>query len=103
MQTTFTKENGKLVIAIEGRLDTVTSQELSEQLDKTDYTNLDVNLDFTNVEYISSAGLRLIVALQKKLKETGNQLTIQNPNKVVSEIFKVAGFNKVLNIIWNLQ
>ncbi|MBQ7645702.1 MAG: STAS domain-containing protein, partial [Clostridia bacterium] len=49
--------------------------------------------------YISSAGLRLLVALQKQVKADGKQLTLRNPNKVVKEVFSVAGFNKAFNIV----
>ena len=99
MQSTINKENGVLNIAVSGRLDTVTSAELKEKLDQVDYENVDIDFDFANVEYISSAGLRLVIALQKQTTETGNKLVIKNINKVVAEVFKVSGLNKVLTVI----
>lgn len=99
MQSTIKKENGVLYVAVTGRLDTVTSAELNEKLDQIGFENVDIDFDFAEVEYISSAGLRLILALQKQTTETNNTLTIRNINKVVAEIFKVAGFNKALNIV----
>ena len=99
MQSTIKKENGLLNVAVTGRLDTVTSAELNEKLEQIGIENVDIDFDFSSVEYISSAGLRLILALQKQTAETGNTLTIRNINKVVAEIFKVAGFNKALNIV----
>ena len=99
MQSTVKKENGTLYIAVSGRLDTVTSAELKAKLEEEGYENVDIDFDFTEVEYISSAGLRLVLALQKQATETGNKLVIRNINKVVAEIFRVSGFNKALNIV----
>ena len=99
MESTIRKEDGVLYIAVKGRLDTVTSAELSAKLEEEDCENVDIDFDFSEVEYISSAGLRLVVALQKKATDCGKELVIRNINKVVAEIFKVAGFNKVLNIV----
>ena len=99
MESTFKKENGTLTAVISGRLDTLTSQELKEALDKEGCENVDIELDFTDVEYISSAGLRLLLALQRQVMETNNKLVIRNINKVVAEVFKVAGFNKTFTIL----
>ena len=99
MELTIKKENGVLSIAGNGRLDTVTSAELNAKLEETGYEDVDIDFDFTGIEYISSAGLRLILALQKQADETGNKLVIRNINKVVAEIFRVAGFNKSLTIV----
>lgn len=99
MESVIKKENGVLTIAVTGRLDTVTSAELKTKLDAEGFDNVDIDFDFTGVEYISSAGLRLILALQKQVTETSNKFVIRNINKVVAEIFKVAGFDKALNIV----
>jgi len=99
MQSTIKKENGTLFIAVEGRLDTVTSADLMAKLEETGFDNVDIDFDFTGIEYISSAGLRLVLALKKQAAEAGKDLVIRNINKVVAEIFKVAGFNKALHIV----
>jgi len=99
MESTLKKENGTLYVSISGRLDTVTSQELKEKLENEGYENVDIDLDFKDVEYISSAGLRLLLALQRQVMETDNKLVIRNVNKVVTEIFSVAGFNKSFTIL----
>ena len=99
METNITKENGVLKIGVTGRLDTVTSLELKNELEKFDVKGVDIDFDFQNVEYISSAGLRLLLALQKQVMETNNKMVIRNVNKVVAGIFSVAGFNKTLNIV----
>lgn len=97
MECTIKREE-KLIVEIHGRLDTVTSTELKDKLAEEDLTDCDIDLDFTDVEYISSAGLRLLVALQKQTKASGHQLVIRHINNVVNEIFHVAGFHKTLHI-----
>ena len=95
----ITKDESKAIAAISGRLDTVTSAELKAKLEEAEVSSYDLELDFTEVEYISSAGLRLLVLLQKQAIEGGHTLVIKNINNVVREVFKVAGFNKTLTII----
>jgi anti-sigma B factor antagonist len=99
MQSTINKDNGVLTIAVEGRLDTVTSAELKAKLDEIGFEDVDIDFDFSGVAYISSAGLRLVVALQKQALEGGKTLVIRNINKVVAEVFKVSGFDKALHIV----
>ena len=99
MEAIITKEGTQVTVQITGRLDTVTSEELKRQLADADIAGCDLELDFTGVEYISSAGLRLLVALQKQAVSTGNKLVVKNINRVVQEIFKVAGFNKAITVI----
>nr|MBQ6242322.1 STAS domain-containing protein [Lachnospiraceae bacterium] len=99
MEAIITKEGTQVTVQITGRLDTVTSEELKRRLADADIAGCDLELDFTGVEYISSAGLRLLVALQKQAVSTGNKLVVKNINRVVQEIFKVAGFNKAITVI----
>ena len=98
MNITKTVENGTLIIALEGRLDTVTSQELGEAVPQSERANLDILLDFEKLEYISSAGLRLLIVFKKDAQATNNKLTIKNCNAVIKEIFSVTGFDKILKI-----
>ena len=92
-------ENGTLFIALEGRLDTVTSQELSNELPLEKRQNLDLDLDFAKLQYVSSAGLRLLILFKKEAQATNNKMVIRNINDVVKEIFSVTGFDKILKII----
>ena len=55
-------------------------------------------LDFTDLEYISSAGLRVLISTQKKLKNDDIPMAIKNVNDIVNEIFRMSGFDKILNI-----
>ena len=90
-----------LTVKVEGRIDTLTSQELEESL-KEDIENISsLTLDFEALEYISSAGLRVLISTQKKLKANDMQLTIINVNDTIKEIFRMSGFDKILTIRWD--
>lgn len=99
MNVSTKSENGTLFIELEGRLDTVTSQQLSETLPNEARANLDLDLNFEKLEYVSSAGLRLLVLFKKEAQATNNKMVIRNINAVVKEIFSVTGFDKILKII----
>ena len=87
----------KLVFALSGRLDTTTSPELEAKLNSENVSE-DLVLDFKDLEYISSAGLRVLLVLKKKLEALGKSLEIVNINDVVKEVFNVTGFVNILNI-----
>ena len=91
--------NGKeLTIEIEERIDTVTAPKFENEIND-EIGNFDsLILDFTNLEYISSAGLRVLIATQKKLKPEDIPMVIKNVNDTISEIFRMSGFDKILKI-----
>lgn len=88
----------ELTLYIEGRIDTLTSQDLEKEINDEMGNFESLILDFTDVEYISSAGLRVLIATQKKLKEDDIPFVIKNVNDTVNEIFKMSGFDKILKI-----
>lgn len=92
-------EGSTLFIDLEGRLDTVTSKELGDLLPNEKRRNLDLDLNFEKLEYISSAGLRILVVFKKEAQATNNKMVIRNINAVVKEVFAVSGFDKILKII----
>ena len=90
--------NKELTLTIEGRVDTITSQDLDKQIND-ELGNFDyLILDLTDLEYISSAGLRVLIATGKKLTTKNIPFVIRNANESVNEIFKKSGFNKILKI-----
>jgi len=92
------KHEQNLTIALKGRLDTITSADLDTAF-KNEVVNEDlVVFDFTEVEYISSAGLRVILAIKKSLEANNKHLEIHNINDVVKEVFTVTGFINILTI-----
>ena len=96
---TITKNmNGTaLEIALEGRLDTMTAPELEAEL-KDSYNSAEsITLDFGKLEYISSAGLRVLLAAHKAMSTKGG-IKITNVNEIVREVFDVTGFADILTI-----
>jgi len=88
----------QLVFALNGRLDTVTSKDLLDAFEKEDKQESLVIVDMKELEYISSAGLRALLAMKKELVANGKQLEIHNLNNICLEVFKVTGFQNVLTI-----
>ena len=87
----------ELVIALEGRLDTTTAPQLDEDL-KTSLNGVqDLVFDFAKLEYISSAGLRVLLSAQKVMNKQGS-MVIKNVNEEIHEIFEVTGFVDILTI-----
>ncbi|MBQ6183889.1 MAG: STAS domain-containing protein [Clostridia bacterium] len=99
MEAIIKKENGTLYLKPSGRLDTVNSADLKAKIDPVGADGVDIDFDFTEVDYISSAGLRLLVALHKQTAACGKKLIIRNPGRVVREVFAVSGFNKTFTIV----
>ncbi len=88
---------GKLIINLEGRLDTTTAPQLEAEL-KTSLNNMTVlEFDFSGLEYVSSAGLRVILAAQKVMNKQG-QMIIKNVNDTIMEVFEITGFVDILSI-----
>ena len=91
------KNADELVLEITGRLDTITAP----ALDKTINENLgeikSLILDCKNLEYISSAGLRVLLSAQKKLHQNGT-MKLKNVREEVMEVFEITGFVDILTI-----
>lgn len=92
------KYNGdELTMTVEGRIDTITSQILDKQINDELGKFTSFTIDFSDVEYISSAGLRVLISAQKKLDGDAS-MRIVNVSDVVNEIFTMSGFDKILKI-----
>lgn len=92
------KHEDKMVVSLKGRLDTVTSLEFNEKLNKEEIKERVVIVDMKELEYISSAGLRALLALKKSLVAKGKELEIHNLNAICEEVFKVTGFINILTV-----
>ena len=92
-----TMEGNKLAVALEGRLDTTTAPALEEELWGALTGIQEIDFDFSALEYISSAGLRVLLSAQKKLAGDG-RVVIRNANELVMEVFEVTGFVDILTI-----
>ena len=92
-----TIENGKAILTPAGRLDTVTAPEMEGVIKGLLQTVNDLILDFAQLDYISSAGLRVLLSTQKAIAEKG-KMKITNVNDTIMEIFDVTGFSDILTI-----
>ena len=86
-----------LMVALEGRLDTTTAPKLEEKLRGSVDGVSRLVFDLAKLEYISSAGLRVLLAMQKLMNPQG-EMMLQNVNEAVMEVFEVTGFSDILSI-----
>ena len=93
-----TIEDGKGIFALEGRLDTVTAPKLEKEL-KDSFAELsELTLDFAGLEYISSAGLRVLLEAHMNMMLNEANMKVIHVNKTIMDIFEVTGFSGVLTI-----
>ena len=97
MNINIEKTNGATVIALEGRLDTTTAPELEKAINDEGEVLKSLVLDFKGVDYISSAGLRVLLTAQKKMNVQGS-MELTNVSEAVMDIFEMTGFADILVI-----
>lgn len=97
MEISWVLDNGTIIFSLTGRLDTLTAPDLEKEIQGncTDVEKL--VFDFQELEYISSAGLRVLLSAHKLMKSKGG-MVIKNVNSEIMEIFEVTGFTDILNI-----
>lgn len=97
MNIVKTSEGSKLTLALEGRLDTTTAPQLEAEVKGSLTGVTQLVLEFSQLEYLSSAGLRVILAAQKIMNKQG-QMVIRHVNETILEVFEVTGFTDILTI-----
>ena len=97
MVITKNAEGKKLTVALEGRLDTGTSPQLEAELRSSIDGVEELVLDPENLAYMSSAGLRVLLAAQKVMNRQGSMKVI-HVNETIAEIFEITGFNEILTV-----
>ena len=97
MTITKNQNGAALTLALEGRLDTITAPELEAELKKSIENVTDLTLDFSKLDYISSAGLRVLLSAQKIMSRVGS-MKIIGVNETVNEVFEVTGFSDILTV-----
>ena len=90
-------ENGTAAFALEGRLDTITSPDLEKELKVALDGATVLTLDFGKLEYISSAGLRVLLSAQKTMNKQG-EMKLTHVNDTIMEIFEITGCADILTI-----
>lgn len=91
-------EGTKLELLLEGRLDTTTSPMLEAELKESMEGITELIFNFEILDYISSAGLRILLAAQKIMNKQGS-MVVKSVNNVISEVFEVTGFSDILTVI----
>lgn len=97
MNIVKTSEGTKLTLAVEGRLDTTTAPQLEAELKSSLDGVTELTLDFEKLEYLSSAGLRVLLAAQKVMNKQGS-MVVRHVNETIQEVFEVTGFVDILTI-----
>ena len=97
MNINIERENGKVIMKIEGRLDTTTAPELEKAINDEGEALKSLTLDFGGVDYISSAGLRVLLTAQKKMNVQGS-MELANVSEAVMDILEMTGFADILVI-----
>ena len=98
MTVTKKAEGSSLTVYLEGRLDTKTAPMLEKELENSLDGVTELTFDIEKLVYISSAGLRVLLSTQKKMRKQGS-MVVKNASEEVMEIFDVTGFSDVLTIV----
>lgn len=93
-----TKDGENLTLAPAGRLDTNTAPALEDAFNEDADGAGSVVLDMAQLVYLSSAGLRVILSMQKKMNAKGGSMVVKNVNETIMEVFEITGFSDILTI-----
>jgi len=93
------QDNGKITLAVEGRLDTTTAPQLQEAIVSAFDEQKDVMLDFSLLVYVSSAGLRVLLIGMKTAKAKNVQFTLTGVSAEILEVLEMTGFTDMLTIV----
>ncbi len=92
-------EGNVLNVALEGRLDTNTAPEFQQELEPMLGSISKLTIDCEKLDYISSAGLRVLLTFEQELEEQGKAMELRNVNEIIHDVFDVTGFLDILHIV----
>jgi len=98
MNITEKNEGASCVLAVEGRLDTTTAPALEAKIKSLEGNTVSLILDLVSLEYVSSAGLRVLLGAQKYFNSIKGSMIIRNVNKDIMEVLELTGFIDILTI-----
>ena len=98
MQIESNRTQGCLSLKLSGRLETSTAPELQAVVEKEFEGTDELRLDMEGIEYVSSAGLRVLLAASKEMKTKGGNMIVSHVNDDVMEVFEITGFKEILNL-----
>jgi len=99
MEINQSRDAGNLVVTVTGCLDTTTSPELMSVFESGLEGVTALTIDFANLDYVSSAGFRVLLVAHKKMVSTGGTMTIRSVNPAVREVFDMTGFSDIFTIV----
>ena len=99
MEITTTVSDNKALLVLEGKLTVQTSPELNEAFEKLPASVCDADFDIAEVSYIASAGLRVLVTIDKATVQRGGRMRILHPREEVWEVFEMTGLSEVFTIV----
>ena len=91
-------DGNKMTLSLEDRLDTTTAPQLENELKVSLYEIKELTLDLEKLEYLSSAGLRVLLTAQKQMENQGGEMVVKNANETIMEVFEVTGFVDIITI-----
>ena len=97
MEVKIVKDLEETIVSVEGRVDTITAQDLEKQIDSIWYDKV-VVFDCEKLEYVSSSGLRVILSTHKKLTAKGGKFILRNLTSEVRSVMDLTGFSRILTI-----
>lgn len=93
------REENKLMLKIKGRLDTTTSPELEEALSEEQLEGINnLTLNFAELEYVSSAGLRVLLTVHKRMVAKNGSMVVRKANEGIRQLFVITGFSEILTV-----
>ncbi|MBD5444094.1 MAG: STAS domain-containing protein [Lachnospiraceae bacterium] len=98
MQIESSRTQGCLNLKLSGRLETSTAPKLQEVVEKELEGTDELRMDMEGIEYVSSAGLRVLLAASKEMKAKGGKMVVSHVNDDVMEVFEITGFKEILTI-----
>ena len=104
MEISSKTENNVLIVSVNGRIDAVTSPELESSIQELlDGGTNKLIMDLSELEYISSAGLRVILSTAKKLKALDGDILVANLQGPVMEVFEISGFSSIIQVFDSVE
>lgn len=98
MKTSIQEIDGKIVATLSGNLDTAAAMEVESSLQPLlENEGKDIVIDCTELEYIASSGLRILLAILKKANSVGCRVTLKNVNDIIKDVLKLTGFIKIFD------
>lgn len=98
MKLNVKTEGKKMEVTLEGRMDSTTAPEFEREIFPQLEGITELILDFSNLAYLSSAGLRVLLSCQKKMNAAKGSMVVKNVNEIIMEVFEATGFDSILTV-----